>query len=47
MQFLLFDVSATAAFLAVYLAAVNLRRRRVLPAAGPRRQHPTRVASPR
>jgi hypothetical protein len=46
MQFLLFDVGATAVFLTVYLAAVNLRRRRVLLAAGPRRQ-PDRVASPR
>jgi hypothetical protein len=45
MQFLLFDVSATAVFLAIYLAAVNLRRR-VLLAPGPRRQ-PSRVASPR
>jgi hypothetical protein len=46
MQFLLFDVSATAVFLAGYLAAVNLRRRRVLLAAGQRRQ-PERVVSPR
>ncbi len=46
MQFLLFDVSATVVFLAVYLAAVNLRGRRVHLAAGPRRQ-PARVASPR
>jgi hypothetical protein len=46
MQFLLFDVSATVVFLAVYLATVNLRRRRALPAAGPRRQ-PAPVASPR
>ena len=45
MQFLLFDVSATAVFLAVYLAAVSLRRR-VLLGSGPRRQ-PARVASPR
>jgi hypothetical protein len=29
MQFLLFDVGATLTFLAVYLTAVNLRRRRV------------------
>ncbi len=46
MQFLLFDVSATVVFLAAYLAAVNLRRRRVLLAAGARRQ-PTRVAAAR
>jgi hypothetical protein len=36
MQFLLFDVSATLVFLAVYLTAVNLRRRQ-----------PARVASSR
>jgi hypothetical protein len=46
MQFLLFDVSATAVFLTVYLAAVNLRRRRVLLAPSPRRQ-PARAVSPR
>ena len=46
MQFLLFDVSATVVFLAVYLTAVNLRRRRVLPAVAVRRQ-PIQVAASR
>lgn len=46
MQFLLFDVSATLVFLAVYLTAANLRRRRAHPAVGPR-LHSPRVASPR
>ena len=41
MEFLLFDVGATLAFLGVYLAMANLRRRRVpvgrsRPAARPR-----------
>jgi hypothetical protein len=46
MQFLLFDVSATLVFLAVYLTAARLLRRRVHLAVGPRRL-PARVASPR
>ncbi|HEV2286400.1 MAG TPA: hypothetical protein VGR80_10175 [Steroidobacteraceae bacterium] len=46
MQFLLFDVGATLVFLAAYLAAANLRRRRASGALAPRRQ-PVRLASPR
>jgi hypothetical protein len=45
MQFLLFDVSATLVFLAVYLTAAKLRRRVHL-AGGPRRPR-VRLASPR
>jgi hypothetical protein len=46
MQFLLFDVSATLVFLAVYLAALNVSRRRVLLSVGARREA-SRVASTR
>ena len=45
MQFLLFDLSATLVFLAVYLAAANLRRHVSL-AVHPRRR-PARAAAPR
>ena len=46
MQFLLFDVGATLVFLAAYLSAARLRRRRALGALSPRRQ-PARLASTR
>jgi hypothetical protein len=45
MQFLLFDVSATLLFLAVYLTAGNLWRRRAR-FAGSAHRRPTRPPSP-